>query len=128
MYMRVWQTIVLPGIILLVLDGIFLSYNRATFKLQVADVQHTALQLKPFGAIACYALLIFALHYFIIRERKSVLDAVLLGIVIYGVYETTTYALLKNWRIQTMILDTVWGGTLLGLTTYFTYQLTPSTH
>jgi uncharacterized membrane protein len=49
----------------------------------------------------------------------------ILGFVIYGVYETTTYALLKKWKLQTVMIDTLWGGILFGLTTMITYKLTP---
>ena len=63
------------------------------------------------------------MNYFILKQRRSVMDAFILGIVIYGVYETTTYALLKKWSIQTVMIDTLWGGILFGLTTYLTYKL-----
>ena len=62
--------------------------------------------------------LIVGINYFIIKPKKSVSDAFLLGIVIYGVYETTNYALLKNWSILTVIIDTLWGGILFAITTY----------
>lgn len=73
------------------------------------------------SAIACYIFLLFGLYYFILENHRSPLEAMLLGLVIYGVYETTTYALLKNWKLQTVIIDTLWGGTLFYFTTYFTY-------
>ena len=47
----------------------------------------------------------------------------ILGAVIYGVYEGTSYALLKNWKISTVIVDTLWGGVLFGLTTFVTYYI-----
>jgi len=43
--------------------------------------------------------------------------------VIYGVYDSTTYALLKKWDLTLAITDTLWGGTLMGLTTAITYSL-----
>jgi uncharacterized membrane protein len=52
-----------------------------------------------------------------------VLDAFLLGIVIYGVYETTSYALLKKWKLSIVLMDTLWGGVLFGLTTALVYSL-----
>jgi uncharacterized membrane protein len=99
--------------------------NRDLFALQVAEVQRVVLEIRYLGAVLCYALLIFALYYFIIKDRRPVIDAMLLGFVIYGVYETTTYALLKKWKLQTMMIDTLWGGILFGLTTMITYKLTP---
>ena len=110
---------------MLVLDVIFLGLNRDMFQLQVAEVQRVVLEVRYLGAVLCYPLLIFALYYFIIKDRRPVIDAMLLGFVIYGVYETTTYALLKKWKLQTMMIDTLWGGILFGLTTMITYKLTP---
>ena len=123
--MRFYETVLLPGLIMLVLDGIFLGMNKDMFELQVAEVQRVVLEVRYLGAVLCYALLIFALYYFIIKDRKPVIDAMLLGFVIYGVYETTTYALLKKWKLQTMMIDTLWGGILFGLVTMITYKLTP---
>lgn len=118
-----WKELIVSGIILLVLDGIFLYANARMFQLQVAEVQRVSLQMKPTGALLCYALLILGLYYFIIRQHKPVKDAVLLGLLVYGVFETTNYALLKNWHMKTMVIDTLWGGILLGLTTFLTYEL-----
>ena len=123
--MRFFETVVLPGLVLLALDGIFLTLNRDMFELQVAEVQRVVLEVKYLGTALCYALLIFALYYFIIKDRRSIADAMILGFVIYGVYETTTYALLKKWKLKTMMIDTLWGGILFGLTTMITYKLTP---
>ena len=39
----------------------------------------------------------FPLKKFILKDKKSVFDAFLLGIVIYGVYDTTTHAIFKKW-------------------------------
>ena len=64
-----------------------------------------------------YLLIIVGLYYFVLYENKSIAEAMLLGIVIYGAYELTTKALIKNWRWKTVVLDTVWGGVLFGLVT-----------
>ncbi len=122
--MQLLKDIVIPGVILLILDGIFLFANSHMFQLQVAEVQRVSLQMKPMGAVICYILLIFGLYYFILREHKPISDAVILGVLVYGVFESTNYALLKKWNLKTMMIDTLWGGTLLGLTTLLTYRLT----
>jgi uncharacterized membrane protein len=70
------------------------------------------------GAAICYILLVVGINYFIIKPRKSISDAFLLGIIIYGVYETTNLTLFKNWSILTVIIDTLWGGILFAATTY----------
>lgn len=109
--------------IVLLLDIAFLWLNRNNFERQIIQVQRVSIKLNPIGAILCYILLIGALYYFIFREKKTPLDAFLLGLIIYGVYETTTYAVLKNWKFTTVITDTLWGGVLFYLTTLFSYYL-----
>jgi uncharacterized membrane protein len=74
--------------------------------------------VKFLGIALCYLFLITGINYFIIKPRKSASEAFLLGLVIYGVYETTNYALLNNWSILTVVMDTLWGGILFALTTY----------
>jgi uncharacterized membrane protein len=81
-------------------------------------VQGSEIKVNLLGVALCYIFLIIGINYFIIKPRKSVQDAFLLGLIIYGVYETTNYALFKNWSIVTVIMDTLWGGVLFALTTY----------
>jgi uncharacterized membrane protein len=119
---ELWNFILLPTIILLTLDSIYIYATLNEFRLQIAEVQRVVLEVKYLGAILCYFFLIFGLYYFILREHKSVFDAMLFGFIIYGVYDTTTYAVLKKWKLKLMIMDTLWGGALMGLTTWLTYK------
>ena len=108
----------LSAIILVLLDSIYLNIIKGYFENQIKKVQGTNLKLNYVGAAICYLFLITGLNYFIIKPHKSVSDAFLLGIIIYGVYETTNYALFSNWSILTVIIDTLWGGLLFAITTY----------
>ena len=108
----------LSAIILISLDFVYLSMIKGYFSNQVKSVQGTPVKINFLGAAICYIFLIIGLNYFIIKPRKSVADAFLLGLVIYGVYETTNYALFSNWSILTVIMDTLWGGSLFAITTY----------
>jgi uncharacterized membrane protein len=110
-------------IVLLSLDFSFLYMMRSVFNQQIIAVQGSPIVFNVYGTILSYAAIVFGLYYFIIREKKSILDAFLLGLVIYAVYETTNLALLKNWTYKTAIIDTVWGGTLFALTTYIVYLI-----
>lgn len=120
---KVINGFVIPGFIMLLLDSIYLTSTAGYFKRQIMDVQKVPMKLNILGAVLCYLLLIFSLNYFILEPKKSVYEAMILGLVIYGVYETTNYAILKNWKLTTVILDGLWGSILFGLTTYFTYLL-----
>ena len=105
---------------LIALDAAFIMTIKPYFDHQIKLVQRSPLTLNIIGAIGCYICLIFVLFHFIIKKNGSVLEAFLLGASIYGVYEFTNYATLKDWKISTVIMDTLWGGTLFALTTYMT--------
>jgi uncharacterized membrane protein len=102
---------------LVAIDFAYLSMIKGHFTRQIVAVQGSPIVFNIFGAVITYVFLIFGLNYFIIRPGRSVQDAFLLGLVVYGVYEFTNLALLSKWQLFTAVTDTVWGGTLFYLTT-----------
>ena len=117
------KKIIISAITMILLDSIYLSINYRAFAEEIASIQRVVMQLKIEGAILCYMFLIFGLYYFILRTNRPIMDAFLFGLVIYAVYDTTNYATLKKWSPYLAVMDTLWGGTLLALTTYITYLI-----
>ena len=111
------------AIVFITTDFVYLNVIKDYFNNQIISVQGSPVKVNYLGAALCYIFLIVGINYFIIKPRKSVNDAFLLGIVIYGVYETTNYALFKNWSMLTVIIDTLWGGLLFAFTTYIVNML-----
>ena len=105
----------LTSLILLGLDFIYLSLTKKYFNSQVQLVQGTPIKLNIIATIACYSLLSMGIFYFIIKKNFSYLESFYLGIFVYGVYDLTTMAILKNWKWNTVVMDTLWGGTLFVL-------------
>jgi len=110
--------ILISAIIFISIDFIYLNLIKNYFYNQIKLVQGTEPKINFLGATLCYLFLIIGINYFIIKPHKSVSEAFLLGIIIYGVYETTNYALLKNWSLLTVFIDTLWGGILFASTCY----------
>jgi uncharacterized membrane protein len=110
--------LLVSAIVFIILDFVYLNVIKGYFDNQIKSVQGSPIKINYLGAALCYILLIVGINYFIIKPRRSVSDAFLLGIIIYGVYETTNLALFKNWSILTVIIDTLWGGLLFASTTY----------
>lgn len=108
----------ISAIIFISIDFIYLNLIKGYFNNQIQSVQGSAPKINYLGAALCYIFLIIGINYFIIKPHRSVSDAFLLGIIIYGVYESTNYALFKNWSILTVLIDTLWGGLLFATTTY----------
>jgi uncharacterized membrane protein len=116
-----WMLI--SAILFIFIDSVYLQVVRPYFEKQIQDVQGSAVTVNFLGVALCYIFLIIGINYFIIKPRKSATDAFLLGIVIYGVYETTNYALFKKWSLLTVFMDTLWGGLLFAITTYIINML-----
>ena len=110
--------LLISAIIFVVLDSIYLNLIKDYFLKQINLVQKSPIKLDFLAILLCYIFLIFGINYFIIQPNRSIQDAFILGIIIYGVYETTNKALLTKWSWLTVIMDTLWGGILFALTTY----------
>ena len=54
------------------------------------------------------------LNHFIIKPKRGIKDAFMLGIK-YGIYDTVTIP--KKYKLHLAIMDTIWGGILFALTT-----------
>lgn len=113
------QSVVLIAIIILLLDSVYLSAMKKSFSLMVQSIQHSQMTLRIIPIILSYSFLLLTFYYFLIYKKGTTSDAFLLGLCVYGVYETTNFAILKNWdNLYIAILDTLWGGILFSSTLY----------
>lgn len=46
----------------------------------------------------------------------AIISGTFLGLLAYSTYEVTNFSTLKGWTVQMVMLDTLWGGVLGGLT------------
>jgi uncharacterized membrane protein len=114
MFVKILATI----FVLVFFDLIYFYFMKDMLSKKIVEIQGSPLVMDFLAAALCYISLAFGLYYFVLREKRSLLDAFLLGIVIYAVYETTTKASLKKWSYKIVLLDTLWGGILFTLTTF----------
>lgn len=121
--MQLTNKIVLSSFLLIFIDSIYLQIIKKYFTNQIQSIQLSDVKINYFAAILCYICLIIAINFFIIIPNKSILDAFILGLVIYGVYETTNMTLFSKWKWTTVFIDTLWGGLLFALTTYLINKL-----
>ena len=132
--------LIVIAVIVLGLDAVFLTLSKDMFARQVMLVQGTAMKVNIPSAAICYVLIVVGLYYFVLRHiivpnatsaaasiqtmrlNDGIITAFFLGILVYGVYETTTLAILRNWSPMTSLIDTTWGGTLFALSAYLFYK------
>lgn len=121
-----WLSLFVMAVLLVSIDMVYIGLTRKWYENQVVTIQRVAMNIKPIGAVVCYFFLVLGIWHFILspyarvgkKREEIVLNAVILGLVIYGVYSMTVYAVLKKWRPTLAAADTVWGGALFGLTSW----------
>lgn len=115
--------IVIVGVLLFIFDGIWLYLMKDVFSKLIINIQKSPLKIRIIPAVITYLMMTLGLYHFIIKENKSTLEAFLLGLFVYGVYEGTNYAIFEKWTYITAISDFLWGGVLFGITTFIFYMI-----
>jgi uncharacterized membrane protein len=111
------------SIIFVVLDGFFINLINPAFSSQIATIQGSAMKPNIIAIAVTYVFLLFGLNYFVLRKHMEPKDAFLFGLVIYAVYEFTNLATFSKWSLYLSIIDTLWGGTLFGVTAWIVKKL-----
>jgi uncharacterized membrane protein len=103
---------------ILALDSVYLGVSKTSWRKMISDIQGSDLEVRLLPAIGVYILMSFALHYFVIRQSRTIYDAALLGFIIYGVFDLTNAALFKKYKFLPALVDMAWGAVLFGLSAY----------
>jgi uncharacterized membrane protein len=115
------QLVVLGSLI--ALDAIYIGAQYKYLSKMYSGIQKSPLKINFIGAILCYIALTFLLYYFILSKKRKIMDAFLLGVAVYAVYETTNYATFSKWPLYMLIVDTLWGGTIFAITAKIYYSI-----
>jgi uncharacterized membrane protein len=105
------------GLVFLVADAIMLSsVIKPLFQKHLGEGLLDGLRLP--AAILFYVLYLFGMVWFAglpgLREGvgTAALNGALLGLVAYGTYELTSWAVMKNWHPAMVATDLAWGTVL----------------
>jgi len=100
------------------IDAIYLTNSSKFFNKQINMIQGSNISLNPLSTALCYLILTTGIYYFALIKKLKIWECFLLGVFVYGVYETTNHAILKKWQWITVLLDTIWGGILFSSVVY----------
>jgi uncharacterized membrane protein len=107
-------------VIFLGLDSIFLSQvGPHLYRPEIGPLLADQVRLAP--ALAFYVLYIAGLVYFAVSAglvggwTKALINGAMLGLVAYGTYDLTCYAVMKVWTFKVTSLDLAWGVIASGL-------------
>ena len=116
---------ILFSFILLAIDFVYLNSISKYFNMQIKAIQGEKIKLNLFSTFLCYLFLTTGIFYFAIQKNMSSMECALLGLFVYGVYETTNKAILKNWLFKTVVIDTLWGAVLFSLSVFIYRKIVP---
>jgi len=126
------KEIIIPYIVILVLFlvidlPVILYFNKDMYQKQFKRINNGDIKSGPHvwisGAIA-YLLLAFGIYFFIVKQElteekqdylKIFTKGLLLGLIIYGIYNGTNKATINEFGTKESIIDTIWGTLLSGL-------------
>jgi uncharacterized membrane protein len=113
------------SVLLLIIDSIFVTLVSGKYANMVKSIQGTNMNINIIGAILSYTTLIFAYNWFILpdviknnkngdlsQHKNIIINAFILGIVLYGVYDFTNMAIFNKWNLPLALIDVLWGGIL----------------
>ena len=103
---------------MLILDAIYLSSFSNQYNSMMKTIQKSPLKIKPLYALVVYVLMIIGWKLLIDNKKNSVRNSVILGVVIYGVFDFTNLAIFDNYSLKLGLIDMLWGGILFGISAY----------
>lgn len=118
------QTFILyisTAVIFLALDAVMLkTFMKPLFVRHLGDA---VLDSPRLGVAAVFYLFyVGGLLWFVSRPAlladapaQALLNGALLGALAYGTYEFTSYAVMRDWSLQQVIVDGLWGTALTGV-------------
>jgi len=113
-------------LIFIIIDVPVLIYvNKDTYLVNFRNINNGEIdftRLKIISVLICYLIMAFGLYYFSVKE-KSILNALILGFIIYGIYNATNYATINKYSLNVAIIDTLWGPTLFTTVAYLVINL-----
>ena len=111
-------------------DFIWIYTNANLYYYYYEKVQKKPVSINYIGAFIAYFLLFFGFFLFTIpmiemklKENKNLLLLCIiygggLGLLLYGMFNFTNYAIFKDYDYKVALLDTAWGFTLFSIGSY----------
>jgi uncharacterized membrane protein len=80
------------------------------------------------AVIITYLIIALGLSLFVLPKaggntKLAFLEGAIFGLIVYGVYDLTNLATLKNWSLTMVIVDMLWGMFVCGITSYIVSYL-----
>jgi len=107
-----WTAVFVTIVSFLILDTIYFSMMYTFMHETIQKIQRKPLAIRYTSAFICYLAMTVLFVFFIVLPKRTLREAFFLGFLVYLIYETTNYAILRDWPLTLVWIDSLWGGIL----------------
>jgi uncharacterized membrane protein len=108
-------------IVFLFLDVLWIYLNSNMYLTNIENIQKSKFKLNIYVALLTY--LIISLYLiFLIYNKFSLLNCVLISFFIYSIYNLTNLTAFENYSVIVAFIDTLWGPFATFITMYIVYN------
>lgn len=116
--------IITYSVILVLVDSVFLKVISNEYGKMIQKIQGGKMEVNMGAALVVYVALVGVWYVFIHPEikkkglKEALCKAFILGLCTYAIYDFTNMAILKDYRLDLAVIDSIWGGLLFSVSTY----------
>ena len=110
-----WTAVFVTIVSFLILDTLYFSMMYTFMHEAIQKIQRKPLAIRYTSAFICYLAMTVLFVFFIVLPKRTIREAFFLGFLVYLIYETTNYAILRDWPLTLVWIDSLWGGILFML-------------
>lgn len=119
---KINKQLIIGLVSLLILDIVWIKYVMGSkYEIMINNIQGEKMVVKPIYALFTYIIMCYGYYKFV--HNTDLFTAFIFGIILYSVYDFTSLAVIKNWNLNTAILDILWGGILFGTSFYISKKV-----
>lgn len=107
-------------------DLLWITGNRKFYNSRIARIQQgKPVSFRPMAAVVAYVLLLITLFFVCVPLSRQYQDRFppwvvfgVVGLCVYGVFNSTNYAILSDYPLDMALIDTLWGFSVFALFGY----------
>ena len=104
-------------ILLLLIDFVYLSFAKKFYYISK----------NPINIVSAILSWILISYILTIQKSNSIYESIIygltVGLIIYGVFNLVNYSILKEWKLNIVIMDTLWGMTICTITSIILFLI-----
>ncbi len=123
-----WKRLVLITVLVMIIDSLWLQLTSESVYMPVLtriQGQRPNMGARWPAALACWILLAIGIQFYVLDQSVNLTEIMKnsfwFGLIVYGVYNLTTYLTMNQYDLKVAMIDTTWGIVLSLLVSALTF-------